>query len=413
MSTEPTILRSSTGADFLASLPTLTGCTVRESILVVPFRGKRTMGVVRMDLPDADERPDRLGSVAIGSLSRLEGCNGVIFAVYTDATFPVAYARWEKLIAALDERFETAGFAVKDAFCVAADGWASWYEQAPAFDGHPLAEIDESPMAAQAAQARGGAPLPAHTDAGVLAAPDPAVTDRLMAMTEGLCAGLAQDAFGAWRDTNLPDAIPLIEQLLEHDDPEQIPLPMLAGLVVQSLRADRRDEMVLQIAFGRKVGEQARADSERLHALERETGLSMDEVVAADTAGGAATSELGALFVGDTTREPKIRRVHHGIAILRRTITHLDAEARPDLLCMLAWLCWASGSSTAAAQHAEAAIRIAPTHRMAATLLTLFDSGRIPDWIFAAHSRRPGETAPGRPSRRARRRAAKARRASV
>jgi len=45
------ILRSTTSTDFLATLPTLMGRTVRESVVVVAFRGKRTMGTMRLDLP--------------------------------------------------------------------------------------------------------------------------------------------------------------------------------------------------------------------------------------------------------------------------------------------------------------------------------------------------------------------------
>lgn len=51
MTDEPTVLRSRTGADFLASLPTLTGFTADDSLMLVPFRGKRTTGgVLRIDL---------------------------------------------------------------------------------------------------------------------------------------------------------------------------------------------------------------------------------------------------------------------------------------------------------------------------------------------------------------------------
>lgn len=405
MRTEPTILHASGGADFLAMLPTLAGCTVRESILIVPFAGTRTMGVMRIDLPSQGAPYDRLGSIALGSMSRLEGCDGVILAAYTDATFPVAFAQWERLIAALDERFESAGFTVKDAYCVAQDGWASWYEPSPPFDGHPRSEIDESPMAAHAAEVRGGAPLTAHTAAGSLPPADPETAGRLTAMVDGLISGHELDAFGRWQPANIPDAIAFIEELLERDA-DDTPLPMLARLALHSMRPDRRDEMVLQIAFGRAVGERARADSERRHEVQRTQQLSMDEIVAAETAqSDGRPDEQGELFLGESVREPHVVRVRRAIDILRRTIVHLDPDLRPDLLCMLAWLHWAVGASSAAGHHVESALRIDPEHTLAAGLLALIESGKVPEWVYAAHG---SQRTQNRAQRRSGRRATKA-----
>nr|WP_274638116.1 DUF4192 family protein [Microbacterium bovistercoris] len=389
MTDAPKILSSTTGADFLATLPTLTGFTVNDSILIVPFHGKRTMGVMRVDLPPDDDRRqhDKISALALAALSRLSGCDGVVFAVYADQTFPVAFARWEGLISALERRCEDAGFTVKDAFCVAADGWASWYEQDPAFDGHPPAEIDRSPLAEQAARVRGGRELPAQGQAAQLPPADPWLAEALPEAVDDLeFGGRERDAFGGYRPAAPLDAIALIERVLARE-PEDVPLPDLARLAVLSVTAARRDEMTVQIAFGRKAGRRLRADSDRLHALMRRTGKSMDELVAAEMphARGTALGELGGLFTGESRREPKVKRVRRAIVLLGRIAVHLTPDQRPDLLCMLSWLHWALGSASAAAHHAESALRVAPDHRMARTLLAMFSSGRLPEWVYAHH----------------------------
>jgi hypothetical protein len=389
MSSSPTILKSSTTADFLASLPTLAGRTLQESIVVVPFAGRRTIGLMRLDLPPGDEPGEaaRLASVAVGALSRMDACDGVVFAVYTDATFPVAFARWEPLIRCLDERFAGAGFAVKDALCASADGYASWYEADPPLGGHPLSDIESSPLTAQAESVRGHRPLAAPADEGDLPPADPQFARVLTDAVDALCAGAEADAFGLYRPVDVPDGVELIEQVLDHDA-AAVPIPLLARLAFLSMFPARRDEMMLQIAFGRAVGERARASSDRWHARQRQTGMSMDEVIAQARAEDdpALDDELGLLMIGDSTRPLKARRTRTGIAVLRRLIAHLDPDQTPDLLCMLAWLHWSIGAGTAAAMQAQRALRIAPDHTMSRTMLTLFGTGKIPEWVYARHN---------------------------
>jgi len=387
---EPTILRSSTSADFLATLPTLIGRTVTDSLVVLPFAGKRTQGVLRIDLPPAGADAhihDRLASVALGAMSRIDWCDGVMFAVYTDETFPVAYAGHERLIARLEERFEEAGFRVKDAYCVAGDGWASWYEDDSPFDGHALEEIAASPMAATAAELRKGAELRAHDGAATLPAPDPQTAIDLTLAVDDVLAGVESNAFGIPVPAALPDSVDFVEALLRRDAADT-PVRLLAQLTALSLQRPHRDEMMLQMAFGRKVGRRARDESERWLAKQAASGRSMDEVVRAEfEASGGSESEMGDLLLGECSTQPRPARIDRAIGILRRTITHLPIDLRPDLLCMLAWLNWTMGSSSIAAAHIGAALAIDPGHGMAHILHTLVTVGKIPQWIFARYNR--------------------------
>ncbi|QAY61048.1 DUF4192 family protein [Microbacterium protaetiae] len=386
---ELTILRSSTGADFLATLPALIGHTVTDSLLVIPFAGKRAHGVMRIDLPPASVHAtvhDRIASLALGAMSRIHWCDGVMFAVYTEETFPAGFAGHERLIARLDERFEEAGFQVKDAYCVAADGWCSWYQDDPPFDGHPLQEITASPLAAQAARARAGDELPRHDAQTTLPAPDPDTALALTLAVEDLLAGVERDAFGVPVAAALPDSIDFVERLLQRDAAET-PVARLAQLTALSLQRSHRDEMMLQMAFGRKMGRRARRENERMLAKQAASGLSMDDTVRAELdTHGAAAFDMAELIIGEGATQPRPARISRAVGILRHTITHLPIELRPDLLCMLAWLNWALGSSTVAGAHLDAALAIDPEHGMATILQSLVTAGKIPQWIFTRYN---------------------------
>ncbi|MEQ6898932.1 DUF4192 family protein [Microbacterium sp. KR10-403] len=388
---QPTILRSASGADFLATVPALAGRTISHSIAVIPFTGTRTFGLMRIDLPPADvgeDAHDRIASVALGAMSRIDWCDGVMFVVYADDTFPAAFAGHEALVSRLDERFEDAGFAVKDAFCVAADGWASWYEEEPPFDGHDLDEIARSALGVEAARACGKTPPVPHDREGALPPTDPRTLAAVTAAVDDLLTDATErNGFGMRIPAALPDPVDFVEVLLRREA-DDTPLRVLAQFAALSVHRAHRDVMTLQIAFGRKTGRRARAENDRWLALQRERGQTMDDVVRAEfeAAGGPTASEMGELIIGERSTRPRPARIRRAIGILGRTIAHLPADLRPDLLSMLAWLHWALGSSTAAGAHIDAALAIDPNHGMALILRTLVASGKIPQWVFAHYN---------------------------
>jgi len=388
---QPTILRSTTGADFLATVPALAGRTMTDSIAVIPFAGTRTFGLMRIDLPPADvgdDVHDRVASLALGAMSRIDWCDGVMFVVYADGTFPAAFTGHEHLVARLDERFEEAGFVVKDAFCVAADGWASWYEAEPPFDGHDLDEIARSDLGAAAARASAQTEPVPHDQEGALPPTDPKTLAALTAAVDDLLTDATErNAFGLRVPAPLPEPVDFVEVLLRREA-DDTPLRVLAQLAALSVHHAHRDVMTLQIAFGRKTGRRALAENERWLALQRERGQTMDEVVRAEfeSAGGPTASEMGQLFIGECDTRPRPARVRRAIGIIGRAIAHLPPDLRPDLLCMLAWLHWSLGSSTAAGTHITAALAIEPAHGMAAILQVLVMNGKIPQWVFAHYN---------------------------
>lgn len=387
MTTTPTVLTSRTGADFLAMLPTLAGFAPHDSVLIVPFHGRRTMGVVRMDLPtpaDSDDH-DRFCSVAVGAVSRLNLCDGVAIAVYTDETFAVAYAGWESLISRMQARLEEAGFAVKDLLCAAPDGWASWCEPDPPWDGHPLQQIADSPLAEQAARARGGLTLPAH-DAAPPAPVDPQIRARLSEAV-GLHAvtGRSRDAFGVARPGRRPRSADVAPQLVRCTDAAAMPFALMAAAATLSLDPVERDESLIHVAFGGKTARRARTDIRRLWERGGGAATTVGGDARGSSGGGERRPEAYRLLTGASRRLPDVHAMLGVLPLLDRVVSHLDRPLRADLLYMSAWLHWACGSGTHAGRCVDEALAIDPAHGPSAALRGWVGSGTLPDWVYAHH----------------------------
>ncbi len=367
MTSQPTILRSSTGADFLAMLPALAGYTARNSIVVVPFSGKRTVGVIRMDLPrTSDPRIDaRVGATAVGMLSRLDDCDGVIFAFYTDEAFTVARMRREALWYRLDDRFEAAGFRVKDAFCVAADGWASWYDDETPLDGHPLSRITESPMVQKAAATLHRNDLEEFDAGAALPEADPTLAALLATAVSDLIEdGVERTGLGLSVPAERIRPAEFIEELMKVD-PDNASVRQLARLVALTTIPVERDLAILQIAFGRK----------QVRRIERTASRD-----------GHDESTLR-LFVGDTTKIPSRKRIAKTVALLRRAIPNIDVIDVPGPLSVLAWMCWALGRASVAGAHVDRTLALDPRNELAVVVHHQVRAQRIPDWVYAAHGR--------------------------
>lgn len=150
MKAQPTVLRATSSADFLAALPRLTGMTAPESCFVVLFDGKRTLGAARIDLPPL-EQLERSGDEIAAWLRQvaeiaLKG-DAVAVVVQTEALLskqPVSSPHGT-LTGVLADVLHAAGASVRDALVVASDGWASFVgTNFPEL--HSLDEIQQSPL---------------------------------------------------------------------------------------------------------------------------------------------------------------------------------------------------------------------------------------------------------------------------
>jgi hypothetical protein len=153
-----TIVTASTAQDFLALVPQLLGFEAEESIVLVAFRGKRSIGAMRFDLP-ASESADahrRIATTLVGMVSKLPAVDAVLPVVYTGQPFSGgnggtgeaagAGAPYSGFLRSVIERLEFSGIDVRDALCVAGDGWGSYLDE--------LAHSGCDPAGAEAAAAQ-------------------------------------------------------------------------------------------------------------------------------------------------------------------------------------------------------------------------------------------------------------------
>lgn len=392
-----TIVKAVDSADFLSLIPSLAGFTPRDSLVVVPFRRNRTVGLMRFDLPHRLDpvETDQVASTLVGTLCRIDGVDGAVIVVYTDeratdaggrgapesSAFPAA-----ALVDAMLTRFDTCGIATVDALGHGADGWWSFLE--PEAGIRPRDEIAERarhvPQVSEppAADQWAGAALPVVDPAArkrvarALAAIDrligewSAAAERIIASQgSGLrTADALLDALDDARHANpdwafITETTAFIEQTFALD-PSELEARDLARLGWLLARPSMRDVALLQWCDGRAAGERA-LDAQ--HAWED----------------GEPYPALGAArFFGEGPK-PDPDRLARALALVRHVAAHLPRRERPGSLAAAGWLAWARGSSTHATRYAADALRIDPSHGLSQIIATLTANGHLPEWGFS------------------------------
>lgn len=384
MTTATPIIRSSTGAEFLSMVPALAGYTATDSVLVVPFEGKRTIGrVMRLDLPGPRPREvhDALASLLLGNLSRLDRVDGLVLVVYAPGPFPNARAAHDRLRRTLERRLRDGGFRIVDSFLVADDGWASWQERRGPWAGHPLEQIESGEVKDRADAVRGALrPIRAQAE---LPRPEPELLGALDEAALGLLEFEAEvDAFGRVVPAAPYERSGFAEQLLAQEA-EALTLRQLARLAVLAAVPRERDETLLQIAFGVDAGRRAERSNDEIHEERERTGESLDEIVLRWRAEGRHGDHgLDDMMLGETRRRPDPDRLQRAIDALGRVAANAGPPLQPGVRCMLGWLHWALGEGTAAGNHLDESLRIDPGHGMTQVLRALVGSGKVPEWAF-------------------------------
>lgn len=377
MTDSPTIITARTGADLLAMLPLLAGGPIRSSIAIAPFAGKRTPGVLRHALPATGETREMqaIAGALLGMISRLGGCDGVAIAIYTDESFDTALAAHTELEEILRTRFLSAGFAVKDTFCVAADGWACFDER----ERRELSEIDDGPVIGD----RFPGDEPRHRLDGSLPRTDPALAAHVSVTLDELDLGFRTDAFGAVHLYDLPDPIALLEAALE-EEPNRLGAESLAEIVLCHQYEGDFDRTITQVCLGSGRAADVWAkilDTRRRAAQNGEEPI--DLMLRERRRGGQPSGdEIGGLLTGVSGTTPDAARVHAAIAVLSRAAAHAPMLDRPTLLCVLAWLHWALGRGSAAGTLLETANRIDPSHELTLIISHVVRTVTLPAWLL-------------------------------
>ncbi|MGW9114272.1 DUF4192 family protein [Microbacterium sp. NPDC055683] len=375
-----TIIRARDARSFLSLLPHVCGYRPRRSLLVVPFEDGRTAGAARIDLPERPEQWPEAVAVALGMMCRLRDVTQFAAVVYTDEPLVGADGMaFAGLVEALRERADHCGLEVRDALCVAADGWGAYADGRPT--PRPLEEI-----AHEGAVPGGDDVLP---DQGAGIAPpavDLAERERLgrahLELGRALAVIVGDDhpgtsAIGAASSRGIPpralatacfaaDLPVVFEECLEWDTDDLD--PYLAALLVWALeRPCFRDVALSQWSSDLQEGWDVLDLNERW-------------------ADGDDSLPDGPLRLKGEGPRPDPDRLERALALVQRLAASAPGRSRAGALASAAWLMWALGHGTHALAYARQALAVDDQHGLAQLVGAMASHGMLPEWAFE----RPG-----------------------
>ncbi|PRA82218.1 DUF4192 family protein [Microbacterium sp. MYb66] len=364
-----TVLRATDSSTFLGVVPSLAGFTPRRSIVLLPFRGTRTDGAMRLDLPHDGTDLEAYADAAVGLLARVAGTDAVAVVVYTDdepqatrdgLVLPHAVAIDEVLGCA-----EDAGLRVVDALCVTPSGWSSYLEDEPEL--RPLAQICSPPDLPTVDDVSGdqsaGAGLPAV---------DLAETERVGRAALELAAVLDRKVHGRLTGRENPQliaALVLLEDIPAFFEsvlaaPDGLPPFATAALLWCLERPLLRDVAIGQWATDLEGG---------IRTLDAQTAFAESGTMVPD--------EVGRVFLGQGPA-PDVDRLKRALSVVREAAARAPRGARPAPLTAAAWLSWALGRATHAGRYLEMVREIDPRYSLAALLETMIGGAMLPEWAF-------------------------------
>lgn len=362
-----TVIRVAEPAQFLSLVPHLIECTPRESLVLVPFAARRTLGGMRIDLPHDDTDPAEYSATVVGMVCRVHEATRVAVIVYTDAPYRDAEGRiaHAALVQEVVRRAHECGLELVDALCVAGDGWGAYLDPDGPFAGRPLDDIRPD----EAAFDDGPAPDVSGSQSDGCRLPPSDLAEREIVARELRGLSLMLD------DPALPA---LIESAIE-EEPGDLPPPALALLIQLLDRPALRDVALSQWCGGYDEGVATQA---------WQLAWSRGETVA----------PTGPLRLAGEGRRPAARRLERALALAKRLAACAPRVHRAGPLVAAAWLSWALGRSTHAAHFVGLVREIDPDHGLADILATMIAAGHLPEWVFE----RPAPRGRSKPARRRR-----------
>jgi hypothetical protein len=369
-----TIVRAGSSAEFLSLVPHLLECTPHRSLALVAFAEGRSIGALRVDLPDqaVGADVDSVASTVIGMACKISRADAIAAVVYTDCRLTGAEDLPHRpLIDAVRSRADICGLRVTDALVVGADGWDSYVT--PADDGPlPLADIEaRDDLPAVDGDQLSAVALPE------IAQPSVEAVARLLTDAERLLSRsrAAKRLSGRHRSDAaklidvLGDPPAVFEAAVASDFP--LDVPHLAAMSFCLQRPALRDVALMQW-----VGDLA-------------TGDATYRAQFAFAEGRAFPADLARPMCGEGA-QPEPTRLLRALEACRQVAAASPRAERPGPLAACAWLAWASGRSTHAAAYADQALAIDGEHGLAGIVRTLVGRGRLPEWVFE----RPAATSP-------------------
>lgn len=362
-----TVLRASGSAEFLSIVPTLAGFTPTESLVLLPFRGSRTCGAMRLDLPRDDVGLDDYADAAIGLVARVDGTDAVAVVVYTDDDpQPTRDGLVLPLAVAVDEvlgRADAVGLRIVDALCVSPAGWSSYLDDDPV-----IRALDrEAPPVPGVGDVSGD-----HLSGAGLAKVDLAEKERVGRAMAELTELLETSSARGLPDIANPQAIAalvLLEDLPAFFEsllasPHDVPAFATAALLWCLDRPLFRDVALTQWATDVVGGVRT-----------------LDAQLAFAGTGVGFPADLGDVFLGRGP-DPDPERLRLALTLVRFAASRAPRASRPAPLTAAAWLSWALGRSSHAAHYLDLVREIDPEYGLAALIETLISAAVLPEWAF-------------------------------
>jgi hypothetical protein len=376
------IVKAATAHDFLALVPRLVGFPPGESIVFVAFIGGRTCGAMRFDLPGRAEQRfhRRIATTLVGTLSKLRGVDAVVPVVYTAQSFRGEHGMpAAAFVRSVIDRFSFSGFDVRDALCVASDGWGSYLDENCPVAGRPLQLIADSTIVDSIPEddrRRFGTIEEWASVPRVDLATSERVARRLAELQESLaardrrqsdawCAGLAGTSAFTMSPLRHSMLAAAGAEAVLGPPPDEIP-DETAALLIFMLGSPRLWEaLAVQWAFGLDAG---------LRSIGATARRARD--------GDQGVSEVDLLILGCGPR-PDPERIESATRLVKALAARAPRAERAPVLALLAWFNWALGRSSVARRFVDDALNIHQSHLFASVLGDLLDRGELPVWAFA------------------------------
>jgi hypothetical protein len=353
------LVRAKEPADFLIALPRVLGYTPRNSIVVQTFQNRRTAASLRVDLPPESDRasPLAVADAIMRLTSRVPGVDAILVAVYTDEEWqaPDRPPR-PTLVESIVTRMASAGLGIVDAMCCSGRKWASYLDAEHGVLDDARAERLDAELDSI------GAPRDVDT---LSQGAQPIAVGAAKRRREVAEAGAAvthdhdeRERLWNW------SAVSVLWTDAVESAPTDIPPEVVAALLWSIREKGVRDCVLMFLAWGSEAGDRAAIDTEILH--------------------GGNVVPCGSIletFVGEGREGPDGLRVEGSVRLLRHLVSIAPRPWQLAPLTMLAWLEWARGQGSAAADYLAQALSIGPGYELARLFEQLICTGRVPDWV--------------------------------
>lgn len=370
-----TVLKISSPAQFLSHVPNLLGFRPVQSLVTVPLSRGRSLGALRVDLPQRDDFDacERLASSVVGLVCRVADADAMVAVVYADASAAAALP-YRRLADALSRCTDSCGLPLTDVLAVGVDAWGSYLDPLHPDGGRPLADLDPPDASGHTAvddDQASGAVLP-RRDATVAKATASALKALQAAISLlGDSGGRPPSGRRARRvdPATLEAACALVdlpafaETALAWDAAHLS--PMQAAMVSLCLsRPALRDVLLVGWASDLAGGQRA------LQAQQNWED------------GAEYAAEVAMLMWGEGPR-PDASRLAAALTLARHVAAVTRRSERPGPLAACAWLSWALGRSTHAERYATEALAIDPDHGLGEIVLSFVAAGHLPDFLWS------------------------------